>query len=93
MTPMAREPDVIIGLEHDKMPTTVYVDAFFWTCQHCGWLGTRHFSLNAALKEAGRHCDETHPELEHVQVERRDSRPVPEMEARAFAEAIVPPQE
>lgn len=66
--------DVFVGL-HGTMPvtTTTYVDAYYWRCDICGWLGVRLASIEAAMGESARHVEKAHPEVgERVDVERKD---------------------
>jgi hypothetical protein len=66
--------DVIVGLQQERLPVTNYVDAYYWRCNACGWLGTGHFSLAGAQKEAVEHFNHEHPLRECV-LTRRDLRP------------------
>lgn len=70
--PEVNRPDVVVGMQKQRIPVTQYREGFFWRCQVCGWLGTRLFSLNLAVQEAGRHVAEAHPEVTHPLMERRD---------------------
>lgn len=71
---MSSDPQVTVGMESTKVPVTSYRDSFYWRCWECGWLGTGHWSPEAALQEAGRHWNDDHPLLAAPIVERSDMR-------------------
>lgn len=66
-------PDVIVGLQRERLPVVTYVDAYYWSCQECGWLGTGLFSIDAAQHEAGDHYRSSHANSE-VYIFRKDVR-------------------
>lgn len=55
-----REPDLIVGLQRERMPVTTWVVAFYWRCFECGWLGTGLPTIDSAQAEAGDHFRKTH---------------------------------
>ena len=76
-----QHPSVVIGLAAEQVPVVTYKDAYYWTCEVCGWLGTGLLSIVAAQQEAGRHVNDRHPEAgPPYTVERRDLRTPPTRE-------------
>lgn len=67
------EPKLIIGKSAEQVPVTIYRDAYYWTCEVCGWLGKGLSTIGAAQQEGGRHVVQEHPEDgPPYTVERRD---------------------
>lgn len=66
-------PDLSVGLQRDRIPVTTYLDAYYWTCWVCGWLGTGLSTIDAAQAEAGDHFRKEH-EAREVYIVRKDVR-------------------
>lgn len=67
-------PDLSVGLQREQVPVTTYVDAYYWTCWVCGWLGTGLPSIDVAQREGGAHFRREH-EQRAIHIIRKDSRP------------------
>jgi hypothetical protein len=63
--------DLYVGLSGDSVPVVTQVDAYYWRCVECGWLGTGLMSIDAAQREAMRHYRDHHGD-QIVYVERKD---------------------
>lgn len=65
---------ILYGRQAEQVPVTTYVDAYYWTCKECGWLGTGHTSESSALGEAALHFDHMHGGRANTSIERKDVR-------------------
>lgn len=66
-------PDLAVGLQSERIPATTWVDAYYWSCQVCGWLGTGFGDIDTAQRVAGDHFRDEHEQRE-VYIVRKDLR-------------------
>lgn len=52
--------DVVVGAQREPVTVTRRVEAFYWRCEGCGWLGTGWLSIEGATNEAAEHCVKVH---------------------------------
>jgi len=50
-----RSPDLVVGLQRERVPIMTYADAYYWSCRVCGWLGTGLGSIDSAQAEGATH--------------------------------------
>lgn len=67
-----RKADMLLGLAAEKRMVVSYVDAYYWRCQVCGWLGTGLPNALSAKQEGARHFREMHPDMASVNLVRKD---------------------
>lgn len=68
------DSDLTVGLQRERVPVTSWVDAYYWRCEECGWLGTGLYNIDSAQREAGDHYRAEHQKRE-VHIVRKDVRP------------------